>query len=342
MIKFSAMMPVRRARIVGALAVVSAGIIGTGFFIASSVSASGLPLPVITSSGPAASSAAFAFTDSQADVSFKCALDSAPFAACASGIGYRQLTQGSHTFRVVAVSGSRTSGAGDYTWWVGGKAGPAAGPAAPRLTSYPGDPSADASPTFTFTDSSWPNVGFTCWLDSGKHQDCTGNATVEGKRQFKNVAAGPHCFSVYASSKAGRAGPATRYCWIVESAAAGGFAVGGSLTSPLYPGTSQPLDLTFTNPGSSSITIPAGGISASKITITSNVAGCASSNFAVAQGLTAAITIRAHTTRPTSLSTLGVPQADWPVIEMIETNSNQDACQGAKLTLTYSGIEATG
>ena len=89
MIKFSAMMPVRRARIVGALAVVSAGIIGTGFFIASSVSASGLPLPVITSSGPAASSAAFAFTDSQADVSFKCALDSAPFAACASGIGYR-------------------------------------------------------------------------------------------------------------------------------------------------------------------------------------------------------------------------------------------------------------
>ena len=337
MIKFSAMTPVRRARIVCALAVVCVGIIGTGFFIAGSVAASGLPLPVITSSGPAASTAAFTFTDSQADVSFKCALDSAPFAACASGIGYRQLTQGSHTFRVEAVSGSTTSGVGDYTWWVGGKAEPAA----PRLTSYPSDPSADASPKFTFTDSSWPNVSFTCWLDSGKHKNCTGNATVEGKRQFENVAAGMHCFSVYAASKAGRAGPTTRYCWIIESAAHG-FAVGGSLTSPLYPGTSQPLNLTFTNPGPSAITIPSGGVSASNITITTSAAGCASSNFEVAQGLTAAVTIRAHTASPTSLSTLGVPQADWPVIEMIETNSNQDACQGAKLTLTYSGIEATG
>jgi hypothetical protein len=41
-----------------------------------------------------------------------------------------------------------------------------------------------------------------------------------------------------------------------------------------------------------------------------------------------------------SLSALRVPQDDWPVIEMIETNTNQDACQGARLTLTYSGIEA--
>jgi hypothetical protein len=338
MIKFSVMTPARRARIACALAVVCVGIIGTGFFIASSVAASGLPLPVITSSGPAA----FTFTDAQADVSFKCALDSGPFAACESGIGYRRLTQGIHTFRVVAVSGSRTSGVGDYTWWVGGKAGPAAGPAAPRLTSYPSDPSADASPAFTFTDSSWPNVRFTCWLDSGKHQDCTGNATVEGKRQFKNVAAGMHCFSVYATSKSGRAGPAARYCWIIESDAAHGFAVGGSLTAPLYPGTSQPLDLTFTNPGSAPITIARGAVSASNITITTSAAGCASSNFTVAQGLTAAVTIRAHTTKPTPLSALGVPQADWPVIEMVETNSNQDACQGAKLTLTYSGIEANG
>jgi len=43
-----------------------------------------------------------------------------------------------------------------------------------------------------------------------------------------------------------------------------------------------------------------------------------------------------------SLSALGVPQAKWPRIAMLETNTNQDACQGAHLTLTYSGIEATG
>ena len=340
MIKFLAVTSTRRGRAVGALAVACIGVLTTGFILASSMSAAGLPLPVITGFAPAtaSSSAAFTFTDVRQDVTFKCSLDSAPFAACASGVGYRELTRGSHTFRVEAVSGSRTSGAGDYTWWVGGKAGPAA----PRLTSYPSDPSADTNPTFKFTDSSWPNVSFTCWLDSAKHKDCTGNATVEGKWQFRNLTGGMHCFSVYAASKTGRAGPTTRYCWIIETPAHGGFAVGGDLATPLYPGTSQPLDLTFTNPGSSQVTIPSGGISASNITITSNAAGCASSNFAVAQGLTAAVTIRAHTTSPTSLSTLGVPQADWPVIEMIETNTNQDACQGATLTLTYSGIEATG
>ena len=49
----------------------------------------------------------------------------------------------------------------------------------------------------------------------------------------------------------------------------------------------------------------------------------------------------AHATAE-SLHDLGVPQADWPVITMLNTNTNQDACQGATLTLTYSGIEATG
>ncbi len=50
----------------------------------------------------------------------------------------------------------------------------------------------------------------------------------------------------------------------------------------------------------------------------------------------------AHQSTPVSLSALGVPQAKWPRIAMLETNTNQDACQGAHLTLTYSGIEATG
>ena len=208
MIKFSAMTPVRRARIACALGVVSVGIIGTGFFIASSVAASDLPLPVITSFGPAASSAAFTFTDSQPDVSFKCALDSAPFAACSSGVAYRGLSHGSHIFRVEAVSGARTSGSGDYTWQMGGTARPAA----PRITSYPTDPSADTSPEFRLTDTSWPNVTFTCWLDSGKHTGCTGDTpTAEGKWQGENLTLGMHCFFAYATSKAGRTGPTTRY-----------------------------------------------------------------------------------------------------------------------------------
>jgi hypothetical protein len=42
-----------------------------------------------------------------------------------------------------------------------------------------------------------------------------------------------------------------------------------------------------------------------------------------------------------SLSALGVASANWLRITMIETHTNQDACKGAPLTITYTG-SATG
>jgi hypothetical protein len=119
------------------------------------------------------------------------------------------------------------------------------------------------------------------------------------------------------------------------------FGVGGNLSTPLYPGTSEPLDMTFTNPSSSPITIGSADLTGSNISISTSQAGCGSSNFH-ATGLGTKVTIPAHQFTPTSLSALNVPQADWPVITMIDTNTNQDACEGATLTLTYSGIEASG
>jgi hypothetical protein len=182
---------------------------------------------------------------------------------------------------------------------------------APVITSSRANPTPSSSAAFGFTDS--PST------DTSPER--------------------PHCFRVYAIGWARRTGPITRSCWPAGTVTQN-FAVGGNLTTPLYPGTSQRLNLTFTNPGSWPITIPGGGISAGDITVTSHAPGCASSNFAVIQGLTSAVTISAHQLTAVSLSALRVPQGDWPVIEMIETNTNQDACQGAKLTLTYSRIEA--
>jgi hypothetical protein len=218
-------------------------------------------------------------------------------------------------------------------------------PPAPVFTKKPTNPSKDTSPEFEFADRDWPRVTFWCSLDSGMAQPCTGDTDhdgdrfVEGELHLHNLSPGSHCFSVYARDEAGNDSPATKYCWTITGNSTA-FTVSGSLTSPLYPGVSEPLDLTITNPGSSAITIAAGGVGSSNITITSNQAGCASSNFEVSQALTAAVTIPAGQTK--SLSDLSVPQADWPVITMINTNSNQDACEGATLTLTYSGIEATG
>jgi hypothetical protein len=223
MIRFPAMTPARRARVVGALAVVPAAVFASGFFVASSLAATRHPVPVI-----------------------------------------------------------------------GGAAGEHA---APVINPGPGHPYPDAGP---------------------------------GR---------PGCIDSYAPGWAWQPGPVTGLCSPIGGAAPR-FAVGGNLTAPLYPGTSQRLDLTFTNPGSWPATIPSGGISARNITVTSRAPGCASSNFAVAQGLASTVTIPARQLAPVSLSALRVPQDDWPVIEMIETNANQDACQGAKLTLTYSGIGA--
>ena len=427
MTRLSGMTPARRAGFVGVLAVILLGVFTSGYFVVAALAAPSMPAPVISSSptNPATSSSAtFRFTDSQARVTFMCSLDSASFAACVSGIAYSGLAEGSHTFRVEAVSGSKTSTAASYSWAVvppapvivthpanpantgtasftytdsqsgvsfkcsldgssfsacpsagqsysglsngshtfaveaqKGNGPPSAsasytwrvnaGPAAPVITSGPTNPSTNTSPEFIFTDTSWPDVTFTCWLDSGKHMGCTGdtdhdgNRNVEGEWQFSSLAQGAHCFSVYATDGGRRQSPTTEFCWTIGTGGQN-FAVGGDLTSPLYPGTSLPLDMTFTNPNSSPITIPSGANSASNITITSNANGCASSNFTVAQSLTVAITIPANQVTVISLSALGVPQADWPVIKMINTNTNQDACEGAKLTLTYSGIEATG
>jgi hypothetical protein len=221
-----------------------------------------------------------------------------------------------------------------------------AAPVAPAPTITRQLSSASSSPQFTFTDASWPHVTFTCWLDSGPHRSCTAGAgstdrpAIQGGWRSGQLAPGRHCLFVQAANYAGRHSAVTRFCWTI--AARQNFSVGGDLTTPLYPGTSQPLNLTFTNPNPVPITIARGGISARNITISPGTHGCASSNFAVAQGLIGAVTIPPGQTRPTSLSALRVPRPDWPVIKMLDTSTNQDACQDAKLTVTYAGIEATG
>jgi len=117
----------------------------------------------------------------------------------------------------------------------------------------------------------------------------------------------------------------------------GTFTISGDITVPLLPGGSYPIDLVVTNPRNSAITIAAGGVS---ISIATGQTGCAAAtNFVITHGLLDPITIPAGSTR--SLSQLGVPIDRWPVLSMIETNTNQDACRGAVIVLTYSGT-ATG
>ena len=86
------------------------------------VNAVGPPPPVITSypvNPTAATTASFAFTDTQANVSFLCSLDGATYAACSSGVSYSSLSNGANTFAVEAKdTGGNVSAPTNFNWWV--------------------------------------------------------------------------------------------------------------------------------------------------------------------------------------------------------------------------------
>lgn len=208
-------------------------------------------------------------------------------------------------------------------------------PGTPLLLAQPANPTTSSTAQFNFIVAGWPNITFYCALDAGTAVPCSGG----NAQQYTGLAVGNHCFYVYATDAAGNQGPTTSYCWTITALSLSPFTVGGDLATPLYPGTSESLDLTFINPNASTVTLAPGAVTSANITITtSRPVTCPASNFAVTQGLTATVVIPANQLSEISLSDLSVPQADWPVISMLETNTNQDACQGALLTLTYSGI----
>ncbi|HTA35190.1 MAG TPA: hypothetical protein VK761_00640 [Solirubrobacteraceae bacterium] len=62
--------------------------------------------------------ARFAFTDQQAGVGFQCQLDGGQVVTCASGVTFSSLAQGSHSFKVRAISGSKTGSITSYSWTV--------------------------------------------------------------------------------------------------------------------------------------------------------------------------------------------------------------------------------
>ena len=220
-------------------------------------------------------------------------------------------------------------------------------PAAPVIVAHPPKYTRATSAEFGFISDLRQAARFSCTLDGRPAVPCDGHrrhrgGLLTGGKRYNFLPPGRHCFGVRTVSRAGIAGPAARYCWFIVPAQHSSFLVGGDLTAPLFPGTSEPLDLTFTNPGSVPLYLASGAVSARNISIASSVPGCASSNFAVAQGLTGTVTVPARQLTPVSLAELKIPQADWPVITMIDTSTNQDACEAARLTLIYTGIEAAG
>jgi hypothetical protein len=116
-----------------------------------------------------------------------------------------------------------------------------------------------------------------------------------------------------------------------ETATAADFTVAGDPADVFSPGVSQPLDLVITNPNDSDLTV-------SGLTVTvgpASLSGCSAGNLVVTRNFSGTVTVPAHSTH--SLSSLNVPEAQWPAITMPASSSSQDACKTATFQLTYTG-----
>ncbi len=111
------------------------------------------------------------------------------------------------------------------------------------------------------------------------------------------------------------------------------FTISGDLATPLYPGAVAPLDVVLTNPQTFDIRVKALTVRV----VSTTKPGCdPDANYGVSQYSGSYSPLVLHP-GSTPLSALVANPAAWPHILMHDLQSNQDACQGAILTLVYRG-----
>lgn len=159
-------------------------------------------------------SADFTFSSTDATATFTCQLDGGGFSACTSPKNYPSLSNGSHTFSVMAVDpAGNLSTPAAYTWTVNVVTDTT--PPDTTILTKPPVRTLNTSASFTFsgTDNvSLPaNLTFECKLDGGTYAPCTSPQNYSGLTAVK------HTFSVRAKDEAGNvdATPAT-YAWTVQ------------------------------------------------------------------------------------------------------------------------------
>jgi hypothetical protein len=120
--------------------------------------------------------------------------------------------------------------------------------------------------------------------------------------------------------------------------APGAFRIDGNLASTLSPGSSEPLNLTLTNPGSADLSISRLDVRVDAVTAprADSTHPCTPDDFIVEQ-FSGAYGFTLPGSSATSLSALGVPPDQWPNIGMLNTAFDQDGCMSARLTLGFAG-----
>jgi hypothetical protein len=145
----------------------------------------------------------------------------------------------------------------------------------------------------------------------------------------------------YSITVIGNGGGLTRFAVIsltVTQPTAFNFTISGNPAGSLYPGgVTRYINLSLTNPNSVTISVTSLTTSLQAVSAPNADAGhpCATGDFSAGQfsgGYPFALPPGTHT-----LSQLGFSQTQWPSVQMIDTHLNQDGCEGATVSLSYSG-----
>jgi hypothetical protein len=115
------------------------------------------------------------------------------------------------------------------------------------------------------------------------------------------------------------------------------FAISGSVTG-LQPGVPHPLDLSVHNPNRAaivitSLTVAVRSVSAPRAT---PALPCTSADFAVQQ-FAGTYPLLVPSSSTYTLSGMAIPPEALPQAVLLQRSLNQDGCQGATVTLAYSG-----
>lgn len=168
----------------------------------------------LDSSGPSdlvnTRSATFVFSSEPGSI-FECKLDTGSFAACSSPRAYNNLSDGSHTFQVRAISAAGNVGdPKSRTWTVD------ATPPNVTITSGPTGTVNSASATFNFTASdATPGVSVECGVDDGNFAACDSFDNGSGQHSVAGRPDGKHTFRVEATDTAGNTRTASQ-TWTVD------------------------------------------------------------------------------------------------------------------------------
>ncbi|WP_309617451.1 hypothetical protein [Salinibacterium sp.] len=118
------------------------------------------------------------------------------------------------------------------------------------------------------------------------------------------------------------------------------FSISGSLDAPLRPGLSSSLDLELKNPYGQRLRIRDLAVAVESVKAPNETAAlpCTAGDFATTPATgTIALPARSATT----LSALGLDEASWPQVAMLNTSTNQDGCKDATLILSYTATGET-